>query len=152
MSGQCSKIGENRGSDSARDSGERIPSNFVINGVVSESQGCGRVVSLSMRKILEKLTWFLEKDAFSWPLWKKQEKQLVTNLGPSQAPWESSTTPGKTVRQHLAGAVSACTKADSIALFRPSRTKNAATRRQSSTSTSNKIGLKFRVCSWSGDA
>ena len=53
--GQCSRIGENRCSNSAPDSGEHIPSNLVINGMVSESQGCGRVVCLSMRKILEKL-------------------------------------------------------------------------------------------------
>ena len=39
LSGQCSKIGENRCSDSARDSSECIPSNCVINGMVSESQG-----------------------------------------------------------------------------------------------------------------
>ena len=51
LSGQCSQIGEHR----ARDSGERIPSNCVINGMVSESQGCGRFVSLSVRNILEKL-------------------------------------------------------------------------------------------------
>ena len=54
VSGHCSKIGENRGSDSARDSGERIPSKFVINGVESESQVCGRVLYLLMRNTLEK--------------------------------------------------------------------------------------------------
>ena len=53
--GQCSRIGENRRSHSALDSGEHIPSNCVINGMVSESEGCGRVVRLSVRKILEKL-------------------------------------------------------------------------------------------------
>ena len=36
--------------DSAQDSGGRIPSNCVINGMVSESQLCGRVVCFSMRK------------------------------------------------------------------------------------------------------
>ena len=55
LSGQCSKTGENRGSDSARDSGERISSNCVINVMVSESQRYGRVVCLSVRKIFEKL-------------------------------------------------------------------------------------------------
>ena len=37
--GQCSRIGENRCSDRARDSGEHIPSKCVMNGMVSESQG-----------------------------------------------------------------------------------------------------------------
>ena len=53
--GQCSRIDENRCFDSAPDSGEHIPFNRVINGMVSESQGCGRAVCPSMRKILEKL-------------------------------------------------------------------------------------------------
>ena len=43
LPGQCSRLGENRRSDSAPVSGERIPSNCVMNGMVSESQGCGRV-------------------------------------------------------------------------------------------------------------
>ena len=54
LSGQCSRIGENRCSDSAPDSGEHVPSNCVIDGMGSESQGCGRVVCLSVKKILEK--------------------------------------------------------------------------------------------------
>ena len=55
LSGQCSTIGEDRRSDSARDSSERIPSKCVVNGLVSKSQGYGRVVCPSMRKLLEKL-------------------------------------------------------------------------------------------------
>ena len=61
LSGQCSTIGLDRRSDSARDSSERILSHCLINGLVSESQGYGRVVCLSMRKILEKL-----KSLCSW--------------------------------------------------------------------------------------
>ena len=35
--------------------GEHVPSNCVINGMVSESPRCGRVGCRSMRKIREKL-------------------------------------------------------------------------------------------------
>ena len=54
LSRQCSKMGENRVSDSPRDSGERIPSSCVINGMVTESQGVD-VSCVAIRKILEKL-------------------------------------------------------------------------------------------------
>ena len=53
--GQCSRIGEDQCSDSAPDNREHLPSNCVIEELVSESQGCVRVVCRSMRKILEKL-------------------------------------------------------------------------------------------------
>ena len=46
----CSRFGENRCSDSAPNSRERIPSTGLINGVVSESQGCGCFLCLSARK------------------------------------------------------------------------------------------------------
>ena len=57
--GQCSRFGENRCSDSVPDSGERIPSNCVINGMVSESQGCGRVVGFSTMKTLRSWAAFV---------------------------------------------------------------------------------------------
>ena len=50
LSRQCSRLGENRCSNSASDRGERIPSDCVVNGMVSESQRCGRVVCLPTRK------------------------------------------------------------------------------------------------------
>ena len=50
LSGQCSKTVHGRR--------EHIPSKGVINGLVSESQ-YGRVVFLSMRKLLEKLKSFV---------------------------------------------------------------------------------------------
>ena len=56
---------ENRCSDSTPDSGERIPSNCVVNGMVSESQGCGRVMCLFYEK---KKTREVEEPLFFEPL------------------------------------------------------------------------------------
>ena len=99
LSGQCSKIGENRGSDRARDSGERIPSNFVINGVVSESKGCRRVVYLHMRKIFEKLKSLYSLSRLgvvSWASTRDQGRALSTEneagaLGIFDNPWQDGS-------------------------------------------------------------
>ena len=65
-------IGKDRCSDSARDCGERVPSNCVINGLVSESQGYGRVVCLFYEETSREVE---EPLFFEWLTWN-QERSL----------------------------------------------------------------------------
>ena len=69
LSRQCSRLGENRCSNSASDRGERIPSDCVVNGMVSESQRCGRVVCLSTSTTSRSWRSFVLWVAFTWLIW-----------------------------------------------------------------------------------
>ena len=141
-----------KGSDTARDSGERVPSFFVISGVVSESQVCGRVVYLYMMKILEKLKGLCllrrlyvapMEEAGGTATWDQVRALSAENevgvLGIFNSTWEASPEDTAQFRQNEGGLDSFVSAVEE---------KNAP----QSASTSNKIVLKFRVCSWPGDA
>ena len=63
---------------------DRIPSHCVINGMVSESQGCGRVVCLSMRKLLEKVEEPVYFETPSRGTHGRSRRNSVINLGRRQ--------------------------------------------------------------------
>ena len=64
--------------------GERILSNSVISGMVSESQGSGRVVCLSMRKLLAKVEELVYFETPSRSTCGRSRRNSVMNLGPRQ--------------------------------------------------------------------
>ena len=157
--GQCSRIGESRCSDSALDSGLSIfLQNCVINGMVSESQRCGRVVCRSMRKIREKLKSLcslsrlsvLSGEGAGETASSTQDQGRVLSTENQADSRESWTAPGRTVRRTQGGSWHDEGRLDSVASAVKDR--NASRRRPVSTSTFSRLVLKIWICGWSGDA
>ena len=135
--------------------GEHSPSNCVINGMGSESQGCGLVVCLSVRKIHEKLKSPRPLSPLFVVSWEGAGETASSTRDQGRA-WSTENEAGTRGISDSTGQDSSqdarqCWhdegRPDSFAPVVKDR--NASRRRQASTSTSGRIVLKLWICGWS---